>query len=76
MDKKKQLMKDYKDAKKNGNTKSRIDSNLNALNSDLLLDFQAGLDAGKNKSTVRQMSANARAQNKAQLEKWKQEKEK
>ena len=50
LEKKKQLMKDYKDAKKNGGVKCKIDSN---LNSDLLLDFQAGLDAGKTKSTAR-----------------------
>lgn len=74
IEKKKDLMKQYKEAKKASEIGSKIDAEnslYGKLNSDLDLD-----GAQKPKRIVRQLSEASRANMKAELEKWKQEKEK
>lgn len=72
VEKKKELMKQYKEAKKQSEVRGRVDTTnplYSRLNSDL------NLDGGQQKTSVRQMSTAERDKRKEQLEKWKQEKE-
>ena len=74
IERKKELMKQYKEAKKASEVGSKIDAEnslYGKLNGDLDLDGVA-----KPKRAVRQLSEASRSNMKAELDKWKQEKEK